>query len=171
FGKKYISSSIAKTFLLFSQIFIFFNYFVINIFVAINKQSIDFFYSVLILVVNTVLNILLIPSYSYIGCSWAKLISSFVGFIFLFIIIKRIFKKTYLLDMYFLAWVCLSIVFSYVLSYVNLFVFLPIFIIYILSSVFFVGLVKSNEAEFIIKLLHLESLKLKISNIWSRNGK
>jgi len=171
FGEKYIFSTTPTTFLLFSQIFIFFNYFVINIFVAINKQSIDFFYSVLILVINTILNILLIPSFSYIGCSWAKLISSFIGFLFLFIIMKRIFKKTYLLDIYFLAWVCLSLVFGYLLSYFNLFVFLPIFIVYILTSVFFVGLIKSDEAEFLIKLLHLESLKLKIFNIWSRNGK
>ncbi|MDI6603121.1 MAG: polysaccharide biosynthesis C-terminal domain-containing protein, partial [Patescibacteria group bacterium] len=60
---------------------------------AINKQIIYTKIMVLALVMNIILNLLLIPKYSYIGASVAAVIPQFLQSLLLFLLVKNFYKN------------------------------------------------------------------------------
>lgn len=89
FGKEYIAASLPTLLLCWSQVFLFFNFFALDLFTAYNIQKWNFVYSVLIVLVNIILDVIVIPVYSFNGVGFAKLIASMIGFIFIIYISKK----------------------------------------------------------------------------------
>jgi len=75
FGREFIASSVPLIFLIWSEVFIFFG--IVNrcILIASNKQRLDPVFSGVCALINVVLNLVLIPRYSFVGAAVATLIS------------------------------------------------------------------------------------------------
>lgn len=88
-----------------------------------NKTSILFFISLEGLIINTVLNILLIPKYQMLGAAYSTLLTYIVMFIHIYIISQRLYKIEYQwksLSVLILSSVVLFILYYYVNNYTSL---------------------------------------------------
>ncbi|MFH0735650.1 MAG: oligosaccharide flippase family protein [bacterium] len=172
YGPKYSLASGPTSILLFSQIFIFYNYFVINLMVAYKKQSLDFFYAILVLVASFGFNILFIPSYSFIGVGIAKLATAFLGFLYAAYILYKTDKKIYLFNKKTIIWAFWAWGFLYLLSFFGLVLFAILGVIVIMVSVFIMKYFCDEEIIFIFNILRKPEwgkkiVKYDIMKIWS----
>ena len=89
FSKKYAASIPALRILVWSKIFGFLILFLVDLNNSIDKQALNTKVAITIFLVNLLLDLFLIPRFSYIGASWGKLFSLFVGSLFIFLIVKE----------------------------------------------------------------------------------
>lgn len=93
YGSGYSASILALEVLIFVLPFIFITYLFGNILGAINKQRILLIVTGINAIVNIVLNLFLIPKYSYIGASIATILTEISGFCLMIVYISRYFQK------------------------------------------------------------------------------
>jgi len=89
YGAKFQGSWLPLSFLLFAQVFSFLSFFFTNVNTAINRQSLNTLFAVLVCTTNIGLNLLLIPHWSASGAAVAKLVTEFVGCLFLLAILRK----------------------------------------------------------------------------------
>ncbi|MFA7229288.1 MAG: flippase, partial [Melioribacteraceae bacterium] len=90
FGPEYSAASLPASILYWCQIFIFFTFYTLAVLIAKNHQFYNFLFGAIQVIVNLGLNFLLIPQYSFLGASLAKLIASFASFVFILIVISKL---------------------------------------------------------------------------------
>ncbi|MEO8398344.1 MAG: oligosaccharide flippase family protein [Ignavibacteriaceae bacterium] len=90
FGIEYQEAYIPFIYLFFSQIFLFYNFFTVDLLTAYKKQTLSFQYSFLLVFLNIGLAFILIPKFSFNGAGFAKLLSIICGFLFLFYSAKKL---------------------------------------------------------------------------------
>jgi O-antigen/teichoic acid export membrane protein len=88
FGIKYVQAEIPLKILSLSIFFDFFSFFILDLFTAYNKQKYNLHFILFVTIMIFVLNLVMIPSYDFIGSSIARVIASLSGFLFLMIILK-----------------------------------------------------------------------------------
>jgi len=79
YGKEFLPSSLATRILIWAEVFVFVGIVNNTILISSNKQKIDPVFTGTSAAVNIVLNVILIPKYSFIGAAIASLISYAVG--------------------------------------------------------------------------------------------
>ena len=79
YGKDFLSSSPALRILIWSEVFVFMGVVNNSILISANKQKIDPLFTGASALVNIILNLILIPKYSYIGAAIASLIAYSTG--------------------------------------------------------------------------------------------
>lgn len=93
YGAQYVNSIIALQILVWAIVFSFTGYVLEYVLISINRQDIDGMISGASAVINVILNLLLIPSFSYIGAATATIISSAIYFIlYLYFVYKYGYK-------------------------------------------------------------------------------
>ncbi|ODS32215.1 MAG: polysaccharide biosynthesis protein [Candidatus Scalindua rubra] len=80
YGKEFAKAIPALEILVFALIFIFVNYILMNILVAVDKQKLNAIVAGTCVFVNIVLNLCLIPHYGYLGAGFATVITEIVLF-------------------------------------------------------------------------------------------
>jgi len=98
YGNEFVPSVIALQILICVIPIIFMTYLFGNLLGAINKQRLVAIITGICAIVNIVLNIILIPKFSFYGASVATVLTEMVVFIFMFIYISRFFHKIPLKD-------------------------------------------------------------------------
>lgn len=93
YGNGYIPSILALQLLMFVIPIIFLTYLFGNLLAAIDKQRLVTLITGICAIINIVLNIFLIPKYSFIGASIATVITEGVVFVLMFTYISRYFSK------------------------------------------------------------------------------
>lgn len=83
FGSQYSATAYSAAILYWCQIFLFFAFYSLSVLIADNKQHYNFIYAGIQAGVNVLFCLLLIPKYSYVGASIAKLLASFISFVFI----------------------------------------------------------------------------------------
>ena len=129
FGRQYLSASLPASILYWCQIFLFFTFYTLVVLIAKNKQFYNFLYGAIQVIVNLALNFILIPQYSYLGASLAKLIASFASFVFILVVLNKFGYKPSIGRYKVLLWSILMCMGLYGLS------FLPVIPYLILSPV------------------------------------
>ena len=169
YGINYIDSGRVFIVLLWSQIFIFSSFFVINLLVAYDKQKSIYFYSIITIIINVVLNIFLISNFSYMGATYAKLISIFVGFVITTFVLYRRDNTIYLFKKEVFFFASLTLIICLVISSVNLIIYLFITVVVLFLNVFVSKFFNLREIELLLKLFNKEGwLKNRIfSKYWS----
>lgn len=115
FGSKFINSKIPLIILTFSLLFLFINFFILDVFTALNLQKINFKYSILLNLIVLPLYLSLIPNYSFYGASAGKTLTFFFGSVYLFYFLsKKIHLKINALKI--LYWFVFNIIVNYLLS-------------------------------------------------------
>lgn len=79
FGRDYLSSAGGIRALIWSEVFVFMGAVNMNLLIAIGRQRLDMMFTSASLVVNIVLNLLLIPRFSFVGAALASTIAYGVG--------------------------------------------------------------------------------------------
>ena len=156
FGNQYSESSISTLILAWAQIFIFHSFLVINLIIAYNQQKWNFHYAIILLVLDILFNLLLIPKYSYLGASLAKIIACIAGFIFMIYILNKLKFRIYPFNWSLLLWSISLFLFQYILSFMNIFPYLFISIIVIVLITYFFKYFDKEEIRIILKLIGLE---------------
>ena len=156
FGRDYIDASLPAMLLFLSQIFLFFNFFSLDLLTAKNLQTKNFIYAVIIVIINISLDIIFIPHYSFTGASIAKLVSSVVGTLFLVFVLHRARIKFNFIQMPLLIFICALIVVFYLIEAMPLYLYLIIGIPIIAFSIFLFRLFNIEEIKVILAFLNKE---------------
>jgi O-antigen/teichoic acid export membrane protein len=171
FGNEYLNSASSTVLLAWTQVFVFHSYFTMEILIAHNRQKYNFYYSLVLVLSNLILNFLLIPKFSYIGASVAKLTACFIGFLFLVWMLNKI-KIDFGMDkIKMIIWGLFNTSFIYIFSFLPLFPFLFVASIIIIIVTYFSGYFDEDEMVLIFKLLHKEDLGNKIISKLKYNAK
>lgn len=154
FGINYQNSSISTSILFWSQIFIYYSYFTINLFLAYHKQSLIFKYAVVILVINILLNLILIPQTSFIGASVAKMVAALLGSVYIMAMHFKLKKKLYFLNVRILVWSTIILIFCFLSSNLPLVPYFIISPLLIFSSMIFIQYFTKDEVVLFFKLIN-----------------
>jgi len=156
FGKEYSPAALTTLLLFWAQIFLFFNFFSLDLLTIYKKQKWNFFYAAVILIFNFGLDIILIPSYSYNGVGVAKIISALLGTVLLFVILNKIGIKFNFYKFKTSLWILGILFFIYLLSLFPLFIYLPFSIIPLLILSYYLDFFDREETIFIFKFINKE---------------
>lgn len=160
FGTKFRSASLPSAMIFWSLVFMFFNYFTLDLLTAHSRQIINLVYSLLLVVSNTLLNVLLIPEYSYAGVGFSKVIAGFLGFLYLFWALNRNGFALSFINLKFFTWTLFIATTIYLLSMLPLIIYLMASLILILFSLKFFNYFENEEWDLIFRLINREK--------WSR---
>jgi O-antigen/teichoic acid export membrane protein len=165
FGNEYIESGLPTAIIISTQVFLFFNFFSLDLFTALSKQKYNFYYAFLIVLINVLLNFLLIPKYDYLGAAYSKIITSFVGTIFIVVILSKLKVDFNFINKKMLISLLILAILLYFASFLNIFAYLLISLILILISNRYNWLFDSKELLLIAKLFRAEKLFKKLFKI------
>lgn len=156
YGNSFSSSANSLTVLLWSQIFLFNSFLVINLLVAYNKQGSLYFFSITILLFNIILNFLLIPEYSFMGSSYAKLFSNVLGFLITSFVLYKIDRTLYFNEKGVILFGIILLGCCYLLTFLSLvpYLFIAGFMIPLLAII--IKFYSSIEIKFLLKLIKKE---------------
>lgn len=165
FGTTYLDAFLPMILLLVVQIFLFNNFFTINVLTAYNKQRKLIAYAAVIVVVNLISNIILIPSFSFNGAGYAKLISIIAGSIVLLFVIKKIKLNYNFFNLRIFFWVIIISALLFVLSYLNLILYIALSLLLIGYLTLKIKYFTDDELIMILKILNKEIWSEKLLKI------
>ena len=154
FGKNYSLASIPTFLLFWAQIFIFFNFFTLDLLTAHNKQFWNLIYSLVLVVSNIVFNIIFIPHYSYTGVAISKVIASFMGFLFLLIVLDKNKITMNFVNFRFISWIVVICGAVYAASRLSLIPYLVASAIIIIAALILLRYFTKDEWDIILRLLN-----------------
>lgn len=158
FGHVYATAALPASILYWCQIFLFFTYYTLVVLIAKNKQYHTFIFGIIQVVVNLTANFILIPKYSFLGASLAKLIASVASFVYIIFILNKFGYRPSIGRYKVLVWSAMMCLGLYLLSFLPLIPYLLIspFLIFSLT----VGVKLFSEEELIIffRLINREEL-------------
>ncbi len=156
FGRDYLEASLPASLLFWSQLFLFFNFFSLDLLTAKNLQSWNFFYALIIVIINISLDIILIPFYSYTGASIAKLVSSILGTAFLLYVLRKAEIDYNFFKLPILGFICLLIIIFYLMAALPFYLYLIIGIPLIVFLMYISGQFTIEEIKLILAFLNKE---------------
>ncbi|MAT58419.1 MAG: hypothetical protein CMF23_10655 [Ignavibacteriae bacterium] len=156
FGDSYFESFLSSNILLISQIFLFFNFFALDLLTAHDKQRNNFLYATILVISNITLAIFFIPAYNHNGAAVAKLITTFAGFIFLSFIMKKNNIEFNFINIRVIFWSLISILILYGISFWGLFIYTILAPIVILAITILIGFFNKTEINFIKKIIGIK---------------
>ena len=160
FCAKFRAASLPASMIFWSLVFMFFNYFTLDLLTAHSRQILNLIYSLLLVSLNTILNVLLIPQYSYAGVGFSKLIAGFLGFTFLFWVLYRYGFKLSFINFKFVLWSISVSVLVFFLSFLPLVLYLLLSFLVIIVSLKLFGYFENEEWDLFFRLINREK--------WSR---
>ncbi len=158
FGSQYAAASLPSSILYWCQIFLFFTFYTLVVLIAKNQQFYNFIYGAIQVVFNVGFNFLLIPKYSFLGASLAKLIASFASFVFILIVISRLGYKPSIGRYKVLVWSFLMCGGLYLLSMLPVIPYLVLSSVYIIILTLAVKLFGEEELLIFFRLVNKEEL-------------
>ncbi len=158
FGPQYLAASLPASILYWSQIFIFFTYYTLVVLIAKNHQFYNFLFGAIQVVVNLGLNFLLIPKYSFLGASLAKLIASFASFVFILIVISKLGYRPSIGRYKVLIWSVLMCCGLYLLAFLPLIIYLVLSPVFIALLTLGIKLFSGEELQIFFRLVNKEEL-------------
>ena len=165
FGPKYSEAYLPMIFLLVTQIFLFYNFHTINLMTAYNRQKKIIIYVSAIMILNLILNLILIPLYSYTGAGLSKLIAIAAGTFILSIIVTKEGLNFNFFNFKTVIWCVVVSVLLYGLNYLSW----PFYFISALIIIIFISLklkyFEDDEIMMIFKLIHREKWGLALLRI------
>ena len=167
FGNEFAKTAQSASILYWCQIFLFFGFYSLSVLLANNKQHYNFIYSGVQVVINLIFCFLLIPKYSYVGAAIAKLIASFISFLFILFALNKFGFRPSIGRYRVLVW---SIILSGILWVTSLLPLIPYLIlagIAIVLVTLFTKLFSDQEILTLFKLFNREELGKKLLSKFS----
>jgi len=156
FGDKYLEAAIPTYAIFWSQVFMFFNFFTLDLLTAHSKQFWNLIYSIILVVANTALNLLWIPDYSATGVGFSKLIAGFIGFIFMLYVLGKYNFSLNFINKDFILWTFVIAIVVFLLAYLPLIPYLILSSLMILVSLKYLRYFDNVELSVILRLINGE---------------
>lgn len=123
FGSQYSDSAISTIFLFWAQVFLFFNFFALDLLTAYDKQFWNFIYAVLLVLFNFIFALILVPIYGFNGAAFAKLIASIISFLYLILILNRNQIKYNFVEMRTILWIVILVLSTVLISFFDFYIY------------------------------------------------
>ena len=162
FGNEFIKTAQSASILYWCQIFLFFGFYSLSVLLASNQQHYNFIYSGIQVVINLALCFILIPKYSYVGAAIAKLIASFISFLFILYALNKFGFKPSIGRYRVLTWSVILVLILWLLSSLPVIPYLTAASIVIAAVTIITKLFSYQEIITIFKLINREELGKKI---------
>jgi O-antigen/teichoic acid export membrane protein len=143
FGNSFSEADFPLSILFWSYVFMFYNYFCVELQTALNKQHNNFFFGIIISSAMIILIYALAQKYEYDGVAVAKLCAAAFGTIY-FLIFNRIYIN---LIFPFILWLISGFLVSYLISDVNLFLFILIIIMAYFVLAILIKIISKDELK------------------------
>ncbi|NWF50128.1 MAG: oligosaccharide flippase family protein [Ignavibacteriaceae bacterium] len=168
-GKQYLQSAAPLVYLLWAQVFLFINFFALDVFTAYNKQKFNFYYSVIIVAISVVFNMIFIPYLSFNAPAYAKFVSGLISFIAVLFMVKQIGLSVEFSLWKILLWIFTVMVLIYLVSFLNVFIYLALALLILLLLTLYLKIFSLEEIRFILKVFNLESFNEKLKWFYNKN--
>lgn len=156
FGNKYTLAGLTTSLLLFAQIFVYYSFFVTNWMIALNKQKLNLYYSSILIISHVIVALILIPSYSYNGIAYAKIISGLIGALFTSYFLFKVHGKVFFLNIKYFLFIVLMIFGFYLISPTQLWLYIILSVLVFVSSLFLSNFFSDEEIVYFVKILKKE---------------
>lgn len=150
FGEKYLTSALPAKILFIALIFLFFNFFALDLLTIHNKQKYNLVYIIILISVGFVLNLFFIPRYSITGAAISRVISAIIGFVFLFSILRQSVGVISFINLRMLLWISVNFTIAYLLRDFNLLIYLSGVSIVMLVTIYKFKIFTQQEQNYII---------------------
>ena len=151
FGSEYSESATSTIFLFWAQVFLFFNFFALDLLTAYNKQNWNFVYAIILVLSNIIFAVLLVPYYGYNGASTAKLLASIVGVLLLiFILIKFKIPFQFINFRVILSFLLLTVI-VFFMGQLNIVIYSALFLFLAFIITYYFKFFSNSEIEILIK--------------------
>lgn len=154
FGAEYKAADIPSIILFWSQIFLFYAFFVKNITVIHSTQKYNFYESAIVLVINLSVNFILIPIYDVNGAAIAKLAGAFFSFLISIFALYKSDGKVYIFNIRILIWGLFTIVLLFAVSGLNIFFYSMIFIVAVPVLLLVFNFFTNEEIYYLFKIIN-----------------
>lgn len=161
-GREFVNTAQSASILYWCQIFLFFGFYSLSVLLANNQQHYNFMYSGIQVTINLIFCFLLIPKYSYVGAAIAKLIASFISFLFILFALNKFGFRPSIGRYRVLVW---SIILAGVLWFASILPVIPYLIlagIAVIIVTLFTKLFSDQEIITLFKLINREELGKKL---------
>lgn len=165
FGTEYSEAAIPVAILFFAQIFVYYNFFCTNLTIIYNKQIWNIFFMIALLIGNTLLNIFLIPQFSFTGAGISKLIISLTGITITTGFIYKLGYKLYFIKGRQIIWAMLLITAAYGISFLGIFFYAVLYMLILVLLTLLSGFFSNEEILYIFRLIGKESWGNKINSL------
>jgi O-antigen/teichoic acid export membrane protein len=165
-GPKYIESAYPSELLLWGNVFLFLNFYALDLFTAYNKQIWNFYYSVIIVLINLAVNLVLIPILSYNGPAFSKIIAGFFATGFIVYYLKKLEFKFEIKVIKFLLMIIMIAVLLFAVSYLPLILYLSLTVVIIIIAVLLTKFFTLEELDLILSQLGMQNLSLKFRKFY-----
>lgn len=164
YGIKFKEAALPTSLLLFAQIFLFYNFFLINVLIAYKKQSANFKYSLLILSLHLLISFFIAPHYNSMGVAISKIFSGFIGSIFVTYTILSFNKNIKLFDNRIFYFAGIIGILFFLFSYFSIYIYIFLSAIFSVIIILITKLFTSDEIYYMFGLLNKPELAEKIVN-------
>lgn len=161
FGIKYIAAAVPLKYLGIGIVFLFINFFMVDLLTALNKQKFNFVYGILINIITIPLYFMFLPKYSFVGASIIKLMAIFMGCVYLLIKLIEIVKLRINYSKI-AIWMVVNILFFYFLSDLSFYIVVIPELIFVTLSLLGLNILSYDELHTILKSFNLEKHLVKI---------
>lgn len=133
--------------------FSFFNFYFIDLLIAVKKQKVLSYFLGVSLFFNILLNFLLIPKLSYVGSSYARLFSAILLFILFNIALIKIFKINKIFESHLLGFFLVFFLGQIILSKLNLILYFLLSTLFLLILILLFKIISTSELKLILNQL------------------
>lgn len=165
FGETYIEAYVPMIILFWSFLFVYFNTFTLNLLTVFNLQKFNFFFTLILVIINFALIFLLVSDFSYVGIAIAKLGASFVGALFFVLILNKfqIHYKFYSLRIF--VWAVLTLLIIFILSYLPIYFYIFLALVTVSYLTLKIKFYTMEELDTLFNIINKNSWKEKILKI------
>lgn len=157
--KEYWSGIMPFQILIITLGFSFFNFYFIDLLIAIKQQKALTYLLGAILMINVLLNLLLIPKYSFLGSSMARLVCAVLLFIMLIRVLKHYLKISKVLNINIILFTIAFIFFQIIIRNLSLSLYFLVCTFLFVSLIFLFRVFKITEAKQLVYLITKEKIK------------
>ncbi|NLT52427.1 MAG: flippase [Ignavibacteria bacterium] len=156
FGEAFRNAGKAFSLLIAALVFMYLNYFLLDILTALEKQRYNFYIAVIVLVVSIISNLILIPQYNYIGAGVSLILSTFIGTIVLVSLYRKLFFSLTIIEIRTIIFFLLLLSFAFIISSIPLLLFALIMVILSLILLVKCRVLSKYEWTILLKLINKE---------------
>jgi PST family polysaccharide transporter len=153
FGNEFRDAHLPAIILFGGFVFLFYNFFSLDLLTAFGKQKFHFLYELIIVTIDIVLVLLSVSDFSYIGVAAAKSIAIIIGSIFLILIYNKFKLRLKYMDWSIILWAVVIFLICVLTSSLPLIIYITISVIAVVIIGKITKLFKENEISIIKKLL------------------
>lgn len=153
FGSDYSKVSVTTALLFWTLSFTFFNFFILDVFTAKNKQKYNLYYIISVTVLTIIADIIFISLFGLKGAAIARIFSAFIGTLILLNFLKKIDLKINYFNLKILTWTILSFILVYFISSWSFMIYLPVSSLVLLILIILLRVFNSEEIIFLKKHL------------------